>query len=298
MRVAALSREEKKTESVEIAEDVVADLIPPAAMIGAESSIYSEIIEIGHYRNLMFFLCWRDLKVRYKQTLLGASWAIAQPLFTMGVFSIVFGRIAKIPSEGIPYPLFSLSALIPWIFFSGALTRASLAIVNNGHLIAKIYFPRLIVPLSSVLTGGVDLGISLVFLIAMMLLFGYVPPLRFFAILPFIVLWIILLALGIGLTFSALHIRFRDIGHALPLMMQLWMYLTPVIYPSSTVPEKYQWLLPMNPMTGAIDSFRSLLFGLPWNAQAAGISVTMTLIFLCIGIVYFHKRSTTFADVV
>lgn len=273
-------------------------LIPPVVTIEPTQALTAEIGELRRYRNLLFFLCWRDLKVRYKQTTLGAAWAVAQPLFNMLVFTLIFGQIAKIPSDGIPYPLFSFAALIPWTYFSSALTRASLSIVNNGHLIGKIYFPRVIIPLAAVLPGGIDFAISTIILIALLFFYGYSPTIIFLVGLPFLFAWLSLLAFGMGLWLSAIHLRFRDIGHALPLLTQLWMYLTPVIFPMNFIPERFRWLIELNPMTGAIETFRSLLFGLPWNASSFSISLAQTALFVGTGLIFFHKKALTFADAV
>lgn len=273
-------------------------LTPPVVTVEPTQALTTEIGELGRYRNLLFFLCWRDLKVRYKQTTLGAAWAVAQPLFNMLVFTLIFGQIAKIPSDGIPYPLFSFAALIPWTYFSSALTRASLSIVNNGHLIGKIYFPRVIIPMAAVLPGGIDFAISTIILIALLFFYGFSPTVTFLVGLPFLFTWLALLAFGMGLWLSAIHLRFRDIGHALPLLTQLWMYLTPVIFPTNFIPARFRWLIELNPMTGAIETFRSLLFELPWNASSFSISLAQTALFVGTGLIFFHKKALTFADAV
>ncbi|MCS7080219.1 MAG: ABC transporter permease [Chloracidobacterium sp.] len=252
--------------------------------------------ELWEYRELLYFLIWRDVKVRYKQTVLGAAWAILQPLFTMLVFSVFFGRLAGIPSDGVPYPLFALAALIPWTFFANALGQASTSLVNSAHLIAKVYFPRLVIPLASVLGGLVDLAVACVILVPMLLYYSVVPDWRI-VWLPGFVLLAVVTALGVGLWASALNVEYRDVRHVMPFLTQLWMFLTPIVYPGSLVPERWRTLYNLNPMSGVVDGFRWALLGagtppgLPFLA-----SVAAALVILMTGAFYFRRMEKTFAD--
>ncbi len=252
--------------------------------------------ELWDYRELLYFLVWRDVKVRYKQTVLGAAWAVVQPLLTMVVFSIFFGRLAGIPSDGVPYPLFALVALIPWTFFANALGQASNSLVNSAHLIAKVYFPRLIIPLASVLAGLVDLAVACGVLLLLVLYYGVLPDWRI-VWLPGFVLLAIITALGVGLWAAALNVEYRDVRHLIPFVTQIWMFLTPVVYPSSLVPETWRALYNLNPMSGVIDGFRWTLLGantppgLPFLA-----SVAAALVMLMTGALYFRRMEKTFAD--
>ena len=250
------------------------------------------------YRELVMFMTWRDLKVRYKQTLLGAGWAIMQPFLTMVVFSIFFGGLAKVPSDGVPYPIFSFTALIPWTLFSKALQDASRSLVANSHMITKIYFPRMVLPLASVLAGLVDFLIAFVVLIAMMFFYKITPTANVWMLPVFLILALIT-AVGVGLWLSALNVLYRDINYILPFLTQFWMFLTPIAYPASMVPDKFQVLYALNPMTGVVEGFRWALLG---SGQPPG---TMTLvsglvaIFLLVsGMVYFKRMERQFADMV
>lgn len=250
------------------------------------------------YRELILFMTWRDLKVRYKQTLLGASWAVLQPFLTMVVFSIFFGNLAKVPSDDVPYPIFSYTALIPWTLFSKALQDASRSLVASSHMITKIYFPRMILPLASVLAGVVDFFIAFIVLIAMMIYFGIMPTYNIW-ILPFFLLLTLITAVGVGLWLSALNVIYRDVGYVLPFLTQFWMFLTPIAYPSSLVPERWQVLYAMNPMTGVVEGFRWALLG---TGQAPGmmtaVSSIVAVIILVSGMFYFRRMERLFADMV
>jgi len=250
------------------------------------------------YRELIFFMTWRDLKVRYKQTLLGASWAILQPFLTMVVFSIFFGNLAKVPSDGVPYPIFSYTALIPWTLFSKALQDASRSLVANSHMITKVYFPRMILPLSSVLAGVVDFLIAFVVLLGMMVFFSIYPTIDIW-VLPFFLLLALITAVGVGLWLSALNVLFRDINYILPFLTQFWMYLTPVAYPASMIPSKWQPLYALNPMVGVVEGFRWALLG---TGQPPGVmtlvSSIVALLLLISGMFYFRRMERLFADMV
>jgi homopolymeric O-antigen transport system permease protein len=249
------------------------------------------------YRELLYFLAWRDIKVRYRQTLLGASWAIIQPLFTMLLFTLFFGKLAKIPSDGIPYPIFAYAGLLPWTFFSNAVGGSGNSLVGSAHLITKVYFPRMIIPAAAVTAGLVDFWIALVILIALMFYYGVALSWAL-AMFPLLLLLTTLLAVGFGMWISALNVKYRDIRHALPFMMQLWLFASPVIYPSSLMPEKWRWVLRLNPLTGIIEGFRSSLFGRPFDWTALGFSTAITLGVLVYSAYHFRRMERFFADIV
>ncbi|MFM8321017.1 MAG: ABC transporter permease [Chloroflexota bacterium] len=255
-----------------------------------------DLAEIWQYRELLFFLVWRDIKVRYKQTLLGAAWAVLQPVATMVVFSVIFGRLAGMPSDGLPYPLFSFGALLPWQLFSYALNESSNSIVNNQRLVTKIYFPRLVVPAAAVTAGLVDFAIALLVLFGLMLYYGVPLTARLLA-LPGLVLLALASALAVGLWLSTLNVRYRDVRHFTPFITQLWFYLTPIAYPTSLVPEALRPLYALNPMVGVVEGFRWALLG----AQAVdggviAVSSAMVLLLLIGGLFYFRSMETVFAD--
>jgi lipopolysaccharide transport system permease protein len=254
--------------------------------------------DLWQYRELLFFLAWRDIKVRYKQTALGAAWAVIQPLFTMLVFTLFFGRLAKVPSDGIPYPLFSYTALLPWQLFAYALTESSNSVVANERLITKVYFPRLIVPLASILSGLVDFVIAFTLVIGMMVWYG-VRPTWAVLTLPFFVIFTMMTALGVGLWFSALNVQYRDVRHTLTFIVQFWLIASPVAYSSTLVPARWRPLYGLNPMAGVIEGFRWALLG---KAQAPGtmlcVSVVVVAIVLVGGLYYYRRMEKTFADVV
>lgn len=254
--------------------------------------------ELWAYRELLYFLIWRDLKVRYKQTALGAAWAVIQPFMTMLIFSLFFGRLAKIPSDGIPYPLFSFAALVPWTFFANGLTQASNSLVGSANLITKVYFPRLLIPFGSVFAGLVDFALSFAVLIGMMLYYG-VKPARTMIFLPCFVLLALVTALGVGLWLSALNVKFRDVRHTVPFMVQFWMFATPVAYPGSLLKEPWHTLYGLNPMAGVVEGFRWSLL----NVKSAPgpiffVSAIASLAILLGGLFYFRRMEKTFADYV
>ena len=254
--------------------------------------------EVWEYRELLYFLVWRDVKVRYKQTALGVLWVVLQPLVTTLIFTVVFGNLAKIPSGNLPYPLFAFAALLPWNYFAGALTRAGTSLVNNANLITKIYFPRLIIPLAGVINGLVDFGISLIVLVALMIYYGVVPNAAVL-LLPFFLLMAIGTALGVSLWLAALGVQYRDVNYLLPFLSQVWMYATPVVYPASLFPERWRPLLGLNPMAGVVEGFRWALTG---SGDAPGplllVSVGIIVVLLVSGLVFFRNTERTFADVV
>ena len=254
--------------------------------------------EIWEYRELLYFFVWRDLKIRYKQTAIGAAWAVLQPFLTMIVFSLFFGALAGIPSHGLPYPIFYFSALLPWMYFAGALQNATNTVVEQQRVITKVYFPRLVLPLAAVLSGLVDLAIGFVVFLGMMLYYGMTPQATIL-LLPGFLLLGVLTALGVGLWLSALNAIYRDVRYVLPFLIQFWMFASPVAYPSSLVPERWRWLYGLNPMAGVIEGFRWALTGQgqPPNLLLAASAAAVVLL-VAGGVVYFQKMETTFADVV
>jgi len=257
-----------------------------------------DLRELWEYRELLYFLIWRDVKVRYKQTALGAAWAIIQPVFMMVVFSLFFGRLAKVPSDGIPYPVFTFCALIPWQLFANALTESSNSLVGNQNLITKVYFPRLVVPLSAVLSGVVDFAIAFVLLLVMMVYFGIVPTWAVVT-LPVFILLEILTALGVGLWLSALNVQFRDVRYTISFLVQVWLFLTPVAYPSSIIPERWRVFYGLNPMTGVVEGFRWALLGKAApSLSMLLVSILMVLAILIGGLYYFRRMEQTFADLI
>jgi lipopolysaccharide transport system permease protein len=254
--------------------------------------------ELWEHRELLYFLTWRDLKVRYKQTMLGVAWAIIQPLVTMLIFTLFFGRLAKIPSDNFPYPVFSFVALVPWSFFANSLTKTSISVVENAQLIRKIYFPRLLIPLATLLSGLVDFTLAFIVLIGMMLAYGIVPTAAVF-LLPLFLLLAFITALGAGLWLSAMNAQFRDVNFIVPFMVQLWLFMTPVVYPSSMLPRPWQIIYGINPMAGVVEGFRWALLGSAATpASMYIVSTTVAVILLISGFYYFHKIERSFADLV
>lgn len=253
--------------------------------------------ELWAYRELLWVLTARDIKVRYKQTVLGAAWAIVRPVLTMLIFSVVFGTLAKMPSDGFPYPVFVYAALLPWTFFATAISTSGQSLVGSTNLVSKVYFPRLIIPLSSIGAGLIDLAISTVILLLMMLWYGVGWSVNLLAA-PVLLMAVIFIALGVGTLLSALTVAYRDFTHLTPFIVQIWMYVTPVIFPVSLVPERWQWLLYLNPMTGLIEGFRSAFLGKAFDMQGLGISFAMAVIIFVIGITYFEKVERRFADII
>lgn len=255
--------------------------------------------DLWEYRELVYFLTWRDVKVRYKQTLLGAAWAVLQPLLTMLVFSLFFGRLGRMPSDGIPYPVFTLAALVPWSFFSNGLTQSSNSLVGSANLITKVYFPRLIVPVATVLSGVIDFVLAFVCLIAMMAYYHRVPAATV-VWLPVFLLLALIASLGTGLWLSAMNVQFRDVRYTVPFLTQFWLLATPIAYPSSLLHQPWRTIFGINPMVGAVEGFRWALFGgsaPPPLAVIAVSSVSATLI-LVSGALYFRRMERTFADIV
>jgi lipopolysaccharide transport system permease protein len=253
---------------------------------------------VWRFRELLIVLMMRDIQVLYKQALLGAGWAILQPVFAVTIFTIVFGYFARMPSEGVPYPLFAFAGVLPWTYFAEAVRRSATGLVTDSELIRKIYFPRLIMPLANVVTPLLDFCIAFVILLILMAFYGIAPSWKFLLVPPLMII-AALLALSIGLWLAPINVRFRDIKHTLPFMIQIWMYASPIVYPLSMVPEQWQWAYSLNPMVGVIEGFRWAVFnqGEP-NFTALGISGVMIIFLLAGGLVFFRRMERSFADVI
>lgn len=259
---------------------------------------WPKLRELWEYQELLFFFAWRDIKVRYRQTVMGALWAIIQPIFTMVIFSLFFGRLAKVPSDGLPYPIFSYAALVPWTFFANALTQASNSLVLSGNMLKKIYFPRLTLPIATVLAGVIDFGLAFMVLLGMMLFYGLMPTLNILW-LPLFLLLALVTSLGVSLWLSAMNVQFRDVRYTIPFLTQAWLFVTPIAYPSSLLEEPWQTLYGLNPMTGVVEGFRWALLG---TDTAPGpmtiVSAVVALTLLVTGAFYFRRMEHSFADVV
>lgn len=253
--------------------------------------------ELWNYRELLYFLTWRDVKVRYKQTLLGAAWAILQPLFMMIIFSLFFGRLAGVDSKGVPYALFALAGLVPWTFFANSVTTSGNSLVGSTNLITKVYFPRLLVPAAAVAAGLVDFVIAFLTLVVAMVYYKVGVTLNIL-MLPVLVLLTTLFALAVGMWMSALNVKYRDVRFALPFLIQIWLFVSSVILPSTALPQKWRWLLAFNPMSAIIESYRAALFGQPFPWQSLGIATVITVVALLYSGYSFHKVEKTFADII
>jgi len=276
-------------------------VVPHLVIEPNRSRLAFDLRDLWRYRELFYFLTWRDIKVRYKQTALGAAWAIIQPLFTMLLFTLLFGRLAGLPSDNIPYPLFAFAGLLPWTFFSNAISNSGNSLVGSSHLITKVYFPRVIIPAASVLAGLVDFCFAFAVMAILMVIYRVVPG-PSFLLLPFLVALTTLLAFGVGMWLSALNVRFRDIRYVIPFLIQFWMFATPIIYPASMMPERYRPLLALNPMTGIIEGYRVALLGgvngAPVNWGSLGASAVITVVILVYASWDFRRMEKSFADIV
>ena len=276
----------------------LSDEMPVTIIRPSRGWISLNLRDLWEYRGLLYFLTWRDIKVRYKQTVLGAAWAIIQPFFSMVVFSLFFGKLAQIPSDGIPYPIFSYAALVPWTFFANGLSQSSSSLVGSANLIKKVYFPRLVVPISAVMAGGVDFVLAFVVLLGMMLFYGIVPA-GAIVWLPLLLLLALVTSLGVGLWLTAMNVQFRDVRYAVPFLVQAWMFATPIVYPSSLLDEPWRTLYGINPMAGVVEGFRWALLG---TETAPGpiviVSALVAVGLLVSGAFYFRRMEKTFADVV
>ncbi len=270
----------------------------PLILIDARASALSfNLRELWAYRELLLFLAWRDISVRYKQTFLGATWAIIQPLFAMLLFTLLFGRLARMPSDGIPYPLFAYAGLLPWTFFANAVTNSGNSLIGSSSLITKVYFPRVFIPAAAVLAGLIDLAIASLLLVPLLFYYQLTITWRIL-LLPLFAVLATLLALAVGMCLAALNVKYRDVRYALPFLIQLWLFASPVIYPVSIVPEKWRLVLALNPMTGIIEGFRSCLYGRDFDASVILPSVFVTAAILVFGFLAFRRVEDGFADVV
>jgi len=273
--------------------------LPTLRIAPSKGWVPLKLKDLWEYRELLYFLIWRDIKVRYKQTALGATWAIIQPFFTMVVFSIFFGYLAKVPSDGIPYPLFSFAALVPWTFFANGLSQSSNSLVGSGTLITKVYFPRLIIPLASVFSGIVDFVLAFLVLLGMMVYYGLFPTTINVLWLPLFLLLALTTSLGVGLWLSALNVEYRDVRYIVPFITQFWMLATPIGYPSSLLQQPWRTLYGLNPMVGVAEGFRWALLG---TNTAPGpiiaVSSAAAVLILVTGAFYFRRMEKTFADLV
>lgn len=292
----AVEMEEKI--ALPLAKSREAEPAPVLVIQPARGLLKINLKELWDYRELLYFLTWRDIKVRYKQTVLGAAWAILQPLLTMVVFTVFFGKLGKIPSDGLPYPIFSYCALLPWQLFAKALTDSSNSLVANQRLITKVYFPRLVIPISAVLSGLVDFAIAFVVLLGLMAYYRIYPGFEV-VFLPLLMAMAIATALAVGLWLSALNVKYRDVRHTIPFLVQFWLFATPIAYPSSLVPEKWRLFYGLNPMAGVVEGFRWALLGQSGSfSPLILVSATVVGFLLVSGLIYFRNMEKTFADIV
>jgi lipopolysaccharide transport system permease protein len=272
--------------------------VPVTVIAPSKGWVALRLGALWRFRELLYFLIWRDVKVRYKQTVLGAAWAILQPLLTMVIFSIFFGKLARMPSDGVPYPLFAYVALVPWTFFANGLTLSSGSLISNQGLLRKVYFPRLVIPISAVASGLIDFAIALVVLIGMVVWYGITPTSNIVWLVPLILLALVT-ALGVGLWFSALNVLYRDIQYIVPFLVQVWLYTTPIVYPSSLVPPSWRTVYAINPMVGVVEGFRWALLG---TGTAPGpvilVSAMAALTILVGGLFFFRRMEKSFSDAV
>lgn len=257
-----------------------------------------DLRELWRYRELLYFFVWRDVKVRYKQTTLGVLWAVIQPLFAMIIFAFFFGRIAKLPSDGVPYPLFAYAGLLPWTFFANALGSGSMSLMNNSNLITKIYFPRTLIPIAAVVTGLVDFALALLMLVPLLWIWQTALSSMALIGIPVAMTVCLMVAFGLSLWTSALIVRYRDLRHVIPFVVQVWMFATPIVYPLSMVPERYRWIVKLNPIVSVVESFRSSVFGGPIDASGLAISLLVGLVLIVTGSIYFRYLERIFADVI
>jgi lipopolysaccharide transport system permease protein len=277
--------------------EMIANEVPELVEIGRPQSISQTLNDLWSHRELLYFLVWKDIKVKYKQTALGVAWVILQPLVGMVLFTLLFGRVAKLPSEGLPYPLFYYTSLLSWTYFSTALIMASNSVLSSTSLITKVYFPRILLPAAAVIGSLLDLAIASVILFGL-LIFYQVPLATELVLLPFVLTLLVVFTLGVGQFLAALNVNYRDIKHALPFIVQLGLFVSPVVYPISLVPEQYRWIISINPMAGIIETTRALIAGraLPW--ESLGIAVVVTILVFIFGLYYFQNTARRFADVI
>jgi lipopolysaccharide transport system permease protein len=272
--------------------------VPHVVIKPSKSLFQLQLADLWHYRELLYFLTWRDVKVRYKQTAIGVGWAVLQPLLTMAIFTAIFGKLAKIPSDGLPYPIFAFTALVPWHYFAQAVSRSVVSLAGSASLIRKVYFPRLIIPVAAVVAPLVDFAMAFTLLAGMMVWYG-IGPTWGVLLLPCFLLLALVTALAVGLWLSALNAKYRDIGHAIPFLVQLWMYASPIAYSISLIPEKWRPLYSLNPIVGVVEGFRWALLGKESpDFSVIGISAVVVVALLIGGIIYFRQMERTFRDVI
>ncbi len=289
------------TTTTATAEELQSSPLPPSrpAIVVEPSRSWAalDLPDLWAHRELLYFMIWRDLKVRFKQTLLGAAWVIIQPFFMMLIFTLFFGILVRVPSEGVPYPLFVYSGLFLWTFFSNAVVNTTGSVIGSSSLITKIYFPRMIIPIATVGARLVDLAMTFLILIGLAFYYGAAPTWRV-VMIPMLIVMIALLALGVGTCASALNVKYRDVGVALPVLIQFWFFASPIIYPASLVPANWQWLYALNPMVGIVENFRAALLGLGFNRTALAISAVSTLAVLVCSVYVFRRVEKSFADII
>ena len=289
---------EQQEETAGMPHTSAAPQIPLFVVTPSRGWVSLQLRSLWEYRELLYFLVWRDVKVRYKQTVLGVMWAVLQPFMTMVVFSIFFGRLGQIPSDGLPYPVFAYTALLPWQLFAGSLVASSNSLIVNQGLVTKVYFPRLVIPLSAVFVGLVDFSVSFAILLGLMMYYGIFPSLAV-VFVPLFVLLSIVAALAVGVWLAALNVQYRDVQYTIPFLTQFWLFITPIAYPSSLVPEQWRTVYSLNPMVGVVDGFRWALLGqTPPPDVSVVVSTLVTGILLLSGLVYFRRMERSFADVV
>lgn len=271
--------------------------LPRIVIESEETGVHLDLPNLWRYRELLYFLTWRDVKVRYKQTLMGAAWVIVQPLLSMLLFTVLFNRLAGVKSGAMPYPLFAYTGLLLWTFLSNAVTNSTNSLINNANLITKVFFPRMFIPAAAVGAGLVDLAVASLILIVMAVYFGAYPGWSLW-LLPFFVVMTAALALAVGLLISALTVKYRDLRHALPFLIQAWMFMSPVIYPVTMVPERYRWLLLANPFTAVVEGFRAAVISAPVDWRAVGISAAAIAVLLMLSVYVFRRIEDTFADLI
>lgn len=273
------------------------DDVPTVVIAPSKGWTSFQLDRVWHYRELLYFLIWRDVKVRYKQTALGVMWVALQPLLTTVIFTVLFDLLLKVPSGDAPYPVFALSGLVVWQFFAGALTRVSTSLVGSAHLITKVYFPRLIIPLTGLLSGLVDFGVGIGLMMIAMVIYN-IRPHAALLLLPGFLILAMATALGFGLWLAALNVRYRDVNHLVPFMVQTWLYVTPVAFGSTLIPERLRWLLGLNPMTGVVEGFRWALLNQPPPGGLFVLSVMISVVVLITGMIFFRQTERTFADII
>ena len=288
----------KTNISSPVSDSLIERTVPITVVQPSKGLFHLDLPAIWHYRELLYFLVWRGIKTRYKQTVLGIGWAIIQPLLMMAIFTIVFSMFAKIPSDGVPYPIFTYAALLPWTYFSEAIRRGSVSVVNDANLVQKIYFPRVMLPITGVLTPFVDVVPAFGILLGMMVWYGLTPSWSILVLPAFLIL-ALLTALSVSLWLSALNVQYRDVQYTVPFLVQLWLYASPVVYPVSLVPERWRVLYSLNPMAGVIEGFRWVLLGKEGPDYAVmAVSASMVLVLLIGGLIYFTRMERIFADVI